>query len=110
MKNKIIFISVLCFSFVFINCRKHKAIYYKYGTKIESKRWIKYSGTTNYSHFIKVKIRDSISNQIISKTRYIEKGGCFYNEYSFYKKVNYDSLGKKTNVDKKEPDTNWWKN
>ena len=109
MKNRIIRFTLLCFSLMIIQCRKHTTIHYENGTKIVSKRWIKYSGTTNYSHFVKVKMRDSISNQILSKTRYLEKGGCFHQNYSFFKSTEYDSLGKKTKVTRKEPDTNWWK-
>lgn len=96
MKWFILFLSV--FLLIFSSCRFHRVEYYANGKLVKDRFRTTLSRSTSYTKWGKTVTIDSASGRKISKTRYVKKVSCFNTHYKRFRRVEYDSTGKKVKV------------
>lgn len=104
MKRIGLFLSV--FILIFSSCRFHRDEYYSGGKLVKDRFRTTLALSTSYTKWGKLIVVDSASGQTISKTRYVKKVSCFNTHYKRYRKVIYDSCGKKSRLVKDDQSGN----
>lgn len=96
MKGFTLLLSV--FLLIFSSCRFTRVEYYSDGKLVKEHFRTTLTHSTSYTKWGKKVTIDSASGRKISKTRYVKKVSCFNTHYKRFRRVEYDSAGKKYKV------------